>query len=795
MPSANCPDALLDQIWREFRSEGITDDLAIIEHLAFFLLVRRVGAWDSLLQHLASAETEPLGESYLTLVKQQWEATTDLIPTVPGRIPAGRWLTIVRLLDDALEQHTPAELLNLCLVPHLSGMLAGGRYPTPRHITQTMARLVALQPGESLADLACGSGGLLVAAARLQPHVTGVEISPNWARIAWTNTILHDLPTPIVRIGNTFAVFHEPRPKPEFDCILMNPPFGEIIDRSLVDEAFGVERYKHMGGRSETLLAAKALDTLKPGGRMAILLPTGLLFAKSMSEAALREGLIGMYQLQAVVTLPQDALQPFTGLQIHLLVIRNPAAGEPGGNQAVWFYRVSHDGFTGGRNRRPEPEKSELPRLEATVLSQSVEPDEIPSVGEQRWIAYRTIRAENTTVGYRFTRHTEGALAVYHLAGIDFRPAGLLATVDAPAPGCHLFIRDGVGYVGLIQSQPLLMNLPARAPVPARYKLSGEDVADYALSIESDRAHILKKGTLYELELHKGESDSRPVLLVVNLDGIPVSPPLAESGSLPKPFHPSSTLAVPLDDDNENTVGHLLIFANATPSSISLNASSGRRLYLVELNGGYLLVWPDDAGLWARIEVTTSTLTFSGDKRHTGVAVDSNGNWFGVQVPAGEIVARDADLQPSTYFPVQVQPQALRSPAEILADIKKKHRQLDQHVDYLLGVAELRPLAGAQLPSPVVAHAQPIGALNQAQQIVWNRIESLVETFTPAQGEPYSVPRPFRIEDVSSGYPIADVQRTLELFERMGLIVRVTIGDAPYYQRVTERDVKSKEVA
>ena len=64
-----------------------------------------------------------------------------------------------------------------------------------------------------------------------------------------------------------------------------------------------------------------------------------------------------------------------------------------------------------------------------------------------------------------------------------------------------------------------------------------------------------------------------------------------------------------------------------------------------------------------------------------------------------------------------------------------------------------------------------------------------------ANGGQYDTPRPFRIEDIGEGLPAADVQRALDLFERMGLVVRVSIEGAPYYRRITERDLESAEAA
>ena len=347
-------------------------------------------------------------------------ARSDLVPAMPRLVSGSRLLTISgnhlgdgsnKLCRGALQ----LSLFNFCIIPRMPEMLTGGRYPTPRHIARAMANLLALQPGETLADLACGSGGLLVAAAEPKPGVTGVKISPNWARIAWANAVLHDLPKPDIRIGNTFAVFSEPSPQPAFDCILMNPPFGEVVDRELADRSFGTPEWGgHAVGRSETLLTSKALNLLKPGGRLAVLLPSGPLFARGGADQDLRESSAGP-DLRAVIGLPKDAFQPYSSSQTHLLLVRNPADSDIAQRGDIWFYRVSHDGFTSGRNRLPEPEKDELPWLEATILSQD-DPAELHLKDDEPLWGLRTIRKDAKTLAYRFTWKSGGRLTLHRLA-------------------------------------------------------------------------------------------------------------------------------------------------------------------------------------------------------------------------------------------------------------------------------------------------------------------------------------------------------------------------------------------
>jgi len=171
MTYVDCPEDPLNKLWREFSSLGITDHLTIIEHTAFLLLVHHSGLQDKL---RSQARRGPAGARQFLeltrLLQQRFRGIPEkLLPAAPSTIPGDRLDKIIDHLEEALHKLTAAELFNRCLMFRLPDRLAGGRYPTPRHIAQTMTRLVAVQAGEMLVDLACGSGGLLVAAADKKP--------------------------------------------------------------------------------------------------------------------------------------------------------------------------------------------------------------------------------------------------------------------------------------------------------------------------------------------------------------------------------------------------------------------------------------------------------------------------------------------------------------------------------------------------------------------------------------------------------------------------------------------------
>ena len=118
-----------------------------------------------------------------------------------------------------------------------------GQYFTPRALIQAMVDVMAPEPGETIADPACGTGGFLTCALRhmrdryvkkpederkMQAALRAVEKKQLPHMLCVTNMLLHGIEDPsFVRHDNTLA-----RPyiswgqSDRVDIVLTNPPFG-----------------------------------------------------------------------------------------------------------------------------------------------------------------------------------------------------------------------------------------------------------------------------------------------------------------------------------------------------------------------------------------------------------------------------------------------------------------------------------------------------------------------------------------------------------------------------------------
>jgi hypothetical protein len=335
---------LLSQIWSLFRRAGIADDLVIIEHIAALLL-------DQSGIYLSSDLFSPRKPPPLLDLKSG--EISDLISKA------------VKEVGDA------TTLFNHHVLFRLPEMLAGGRYPTPRHIVEFMLRVADVRKNHTLADFACGSGGFLVAGRRAA-EVTGIEISIEWARFAWANARLHEMVDFRIESDNAFQMYRPDLSAADdyFDRVVLNPPFGEKIDARLAESLFNLKITS-----SETAFAMLALKQLAPDGRAAVLAPSGVLFRNSVAESELRKRLVDDHHLDAIVTLPKDSFQPYSPLQTHLILASKESNAAE--NQ-TWMIRAERDGYPAGRSRdltRPPTEPSDLPFIERAIASSISAPD------------------------------------------------------------------------------------------------------------------------------------------------------------------------------------------------------------------------------------------------------------------------------------------------------------------------------------------------------------------------------------------------------------------------------------
>ena len=260
-----------------------------------------------------------------------------------------------------------------------------GEYFTPRSVCDMAARMLLATFSTSrlldirVVDPAVGTGGFLVSLMNLwQEHIYqielnrfnedvdraidgtkrrlqdiasrnlfGIDFNPVLVRAAQMNLVMHGDGSTNVFQANSLNPFGEwPNQPPNdarsnvrpnsFDAILTNPPFGSNIriDDPHILEQFELSRIDDDGeltlGRAamppEQLFIERCLQLLRPGGRMAIVLPDSILSNPGL--AFIRRWLLKRARLIASIDLPDTTFQPYTGTQTSVLLLQKKTRRE-----------------------------------------------------------------------------------------------------------------------------------------------------------------------------------------------------------------------------------------------------------------------------------------------------------------------------------------------------------------------------------------------------------------------------------------------------------------------------------
>ena len=273
------------------------------------------------------------------------------------------------------------------LLSKLSSAGTNGQFRTPRHIIDFMVKVVDPKKGETILDPACGTAGFLVAAYRyiageytsdklkkagspramdklsapeknfLFNHMfTGFDSDEDMIKFGMINLHLHGLTKS--RLARQNSLTDTTGMKDKFDVILANPPFSGKIDEESVSEDL------RMGTKATELLFLRfMLDHLSLKGKLAVIVPEGVVFNASKAHTKVRRMLVEK-GLWAVVSLPSGVFNPYAAVKTSLLFFDREIAQT---RDEILFAKVENDGFDLGAQRR-SIEKNDLPAILEVLL-------------------------------------------------------------------------------------------------------------------------------------------------------------------------------------------------------------------------------------------------------------------------------------------------------------------------------------------------------------------------------------------------------------------------------------------
>ncbi|MBJ2119410.1 SAM-dependent DNA methyltransferase [Arthrobacter sp. MSA 4-2] len=276
--------------------------------------------------------TSDIGSTVLKAMRAIESANPD---TLPGVFGDGDWGNKNLLPDSTLNdliEHFSTKTLSIANLPEDelgngyeflikkfaddSGHTAQEFY-TNRTLVHLMTLMLEPQPGESIYDPTCGTGGMLISTAAevkrqgkewRNLRLYGQELNYGTSAIARMNLFLHGVTDGHIAHGDTLSrpAFHSAKGQLQtFDVVLANPPYSI---KAWNRDAFTNDPYGRNlwgvppQGRADYAFFQHIAKSLDPKtGRAAILFPHGVLFRRE--EAALREALLKSDLVECVLGL------------------------------------------------------------------------------------------------------------------------------------------------------------------------------------------------------------------------------------------------------------------------------------------------------------------------------------------------------------------------------------------------------------------------------------------------------------------------------------------------------------
>lgn len=304
--------------------------------------------------------SENLGAALVGAMRQIEVANPDTLYGVLSMFSAQKWTNKAILNDakirDLIEHLSKRKLGNKNYPADLMGdayeillkkfaddsKAKAGEFYTPRSVVSLLVRIMDPQPGETVYDPACGSGGMLIEAIHYMHDdslccgsIFGQEKNVVNSAIAKMNLFLHGASDFNVLQGDTLR-----DPKilqggniARFDCVIANPPFS--LEKWGASE-WSNDKYKRniWGTPSDSCGDFAWIEhmvcSMAPGkGRMAVVMPQGVLF-RSNVEGDIRKKLVESDLVEAVFTLG-DKLFYGTGLSPCFLILRRVKSADHSG--------------------------------------------------------------------------------------------------------------------------------------------------------------------------------------------------------------------------------------------------------------------------------------------------------------------------------------------------------------------------------------------------------------------------------------------------------------------------------
>lgn len=238
-----------------------------------------------------------------------------------------------------------------------------GQYFTPHEVIDFMVEVSKPTIDDMILDPFCGSAHFLTTCLKevsrgggnrltikkfSKNNLYGIEKSDRMVRIAMTDMRLcGDGHSNILCADSLLDFSNYDSIAPEmFDLVLTNPPFGSILTKDTINNLGTFELLEaRKSVPLEILGLERSVRFLKPGGRLGIVLPDGIL--SNRSTTYVREWIRDKIKVLAIISLPIETFTPFgANVKTSILFGRKWKPGEiKEPNYDIFLGRIDNVGY------------------------------------------------------------------------------------------------------------------------------------------------------------------------------------------------------------------------------------------------------------------------------------------------------------------------------------------------------------------------------------------------------------------------------------------------------------------
>ncbi|GAB3695415.1 N-6 DNA methylase [Spirosoma flavus] len=369
---------------QDYRNKGLTDDLIQIQletPTKYDFYVPERSRWENI-RHLKKDVGTFLNKALAELEEANPNTLQDVLKSINYNKKVGQ-----KALEDAklVEFIEHFELIPLrdedFEFPDLMGAAyeylikyfadsagkKGGEFYTPSEVVNLLTNLIEPQEGMSIYDPTVGSGGMLI---QSQSYVAqsggntrnlalyGQESNGTTWSLCRMNMLLHGIYTADIRNDDTITKPQHLDTNGElkrFDRVIANPPFSQNYSTNGMEHKDRFQVFMpESGKKGDFMFVQHMISVLKSNGKMAVIMPHGVLF-RGGAEKLAREWMLTNGLLEAVVGLPAGLFYG-TGIPASVLVINKQGAAQ---RREVLFINADREYKEGKNQNKLRPEDIE----------------------------------------------------------------------------------------------------------------------------------------------------------------------------------------------------------------------------------------------------------------------------------------------------------------------------------------------------------------------------------------------------------------------------------------------------